>query len=490
MPTGQFTEADILPGKGQFTDADVMVLPSLDSRTRGVAGKPKTPGKTLREQATEMAGGLPFGIGSFLASPVAGAATIGEGISRMGEDKTGSVAGGVSDVIRGGMQAMTPSMPAAVAAMGPLRFAASLGLGVGSAGLTENILKMGGIPDGYAELAGTLAGGYAAVKAPGAIKSGAETALEAIKANGGKINPKVAREVGTGLGAILGGKLGGGAGILGGGYIGRKVGGYVGKALADRIIPGTPEAPAVPAIYDQIAQGLGAKDYASAGEVAQAVIEKLAATASAKPAVTRTPAPATAPTGPVSTGAPPAAGMAKSLGQQIDEEIAARKAQAPLQTAGPQLPVNIPPTAQAATPVSPDASLEDLLGQSLDIIKQGKRATPVIPEAQSPDVQGITDAVRDLPQQTRDAIAASSYRAAKEGQLDPATAAATYQSVARVNKAEDMARLLYDQGVTAGKASKWGLDRWKREGDAIGIPIGSLDTAAEIVLQMGRLKGK
>lgn len=318
-------------------------------------------------------------------------------------------------------------------------------------------------------------------RAAGAVKSGATTAMEAIKARGGKIaaNPKIMREVGTILGGAAGAELLGGQGMLGGGYLGRRLGGYVGKALADRMAPKVPEAPATPAVYDEIAKGMGAKDYATAGPVIQAVIEKVAA---------------------------------------MDAARGAAKPAPPVQTAGPQLPVNIPPpeipvvsttrepysldealAARAAkeakaktaqTAVDPSASLEDLLSQSLDLVKQGKRAAPIIPEPAAPDISAITETVRDLPKETRNEVAKSAYRAAKEGKLPEATAAATYESVARVNKAENMAQMLYDQGITAGKAAKWKLARWKAEGDAVGVPIGSLETAAEIVSQIGRMSAK
>lgn len=301
-------------------------------------------------------------------------------------------------------------------------------------------------------------------RAAGAVKSGATTALEAMKARGGKIlaDPAIMREVGTVLGGAAGAELLGGQGMLGGGYLGRRLGGYVGKAVARKMAgPVVPEVPATPAVYDEIAKGLGAKDYASAGPVIQGVIEKVAAADAARANAPPRSAPTPAPT----LVTPP-----------------------PISTAGPQLPVNIPEQmAKPLTAVDPGASLEDLLGQSLELVKQGKRAAPIIPESTAPDIQGITDTVRDLPKETRNEVAKSAYRAAKEGKLPEATAAATYESVARVNKAENMAQMLYDQGITAGKAAKWKLARWQAEGDAVGLPIGSLETAAEIVSQMGRL---
>ncbi len=215
----------------------------------------------------------------------------------------------------------------------------------------------------------------------------------------------------------------------------------------------------VPALYEQIAKGMGGTGYADLEPAMQARVQQIAENLRAGKSTTpieNEPYPIPERTGPI---VPPGSGSVpggKTIGEMIGEELAARRGQAPIQ------PVNVPPAPESAslrTPLKPPVGQVPLVKQPIvsetpEIPPFGGVNVPLRPPLAKPgSVTPITDVPRSTTSNVVPEVSAAgnpvpeAFRTENTGETTGLQI--PQEANARAAIVDKLAQHFHDAGVTA-----------------------------------------
>lgn len=196
-------------------------------------------------------------------------------------------------------------------------------------------------------------------------------------------------------------------------------------------------------------------------------------------------------------------------GQQVIKNLAEAALKRPPRAqvdAAPPQPVPVTAAAAPGPQLVPSpatlrsASVADIQRQLAEEMLKSGNATPEMlgdptaieeapPPQPKPKVTPIRDmktAMRDLPPGAPKAIADANYAADQ----DPVQAGAVYEAAGRAAKAQNLSRMLYDEGMTVRKVSKWDSDAWAAAAKDRGMPRFSIESQGEVIDALKKLEKK